>query len=183
MPNKLGYEENAYGTKHTFICRQTDEYGTNPEVAYMDAKVVYPEGDDSSITYNKEDETAYKYELYQWNDHYVEEIPVLIDVNNVTRELEVLPSIAPNHKFLTYGPDGNLNYIDLKLDVKRRVEADSELENISKTIQLKYNDDIPYFCLYGLDKTPVEKTVVLEENEEVNTGIRYVALNGNEIEI
>lgn len=183
LPNKLGYEENAYSTKHTFVCRQTDEYGTNPEVAYMDVKVVYPEGDDSSITYNKEDETAYKYELYQWSDHDVEEINVLIDVNNVTREQDVLPSIAPYHKFLTYGPDGNLNYIDLKLDVKRRVEADSELENISKTIQLKYNDDIPYFCLYGLDKTPVEKTVLLKENDEVNTGIKYVALNGNEIEI
>ena len=174
LPNKQGYERSSGSTKCDFVCKSVD--GATKEVAYMETSVEYPEGDNSSIVYNRSNDLAYYYELYSFARHST--TPIEIYVNNVYGPLTAT-SIATGYEFLAKGPGGNLEYIDLQLGVGDRFYADSQFGDTSKTIEEKYNNGVPYFCLYGIDNTPVQKTVKLVENGTVDTGLKFVTLTDN----
>lgn len=174
LPNKQGYERSSGSTSCNFICKSVD--GANKKVEYMDTTVEYPEGDNHSIVYNKSNDLAYFYELYSFSRHST--TPIEIYVNNINGPLTAT-SISPGYEFLAKGPGGNLEYIDLQLGVGDRVYSDSEFNDTSKTIETKYHNGAPYFCLYGIDNAPKQLSVTLVENGTVDTGIKYVSLNEN----
>ena len=174
LPNKQGYERSSGSTSCNFICKSVD--GANKQVEYMDTTVEYPEGDNHSIVYNKSNDLAYFYELYSFSRHST--TPIEIYVNNINGPLTAT-SISPGYEFLAKGPGGNLEYIDLQLGVGDRVYSDSEFNDTSKTIETKYHNGAPYFCLYGIDNAPKQLSVTLVENGTVDTGIKYVSLNEN----
>lgn len=174
LPNKQGYERSSGSNSCNFICKSVD--GANKQVEYMDTTVEYPEGDNHSIVYNKSNDLAYFYELYSFSRHST--TPIEIYVNNINGPLTAT-SISPGYEFIAKGPGGNLEYIDLQLGVGDRVYADSEFNDTSKTIETKYHNGAPYFCLYGIDNAPKQLSVTLVENGIVDTGIKYVSLNEN----
>ena len=174
LPNKQGYERSSGSTSCNFICKSVD--GANKKVEYMDTTVEYPEGDNHSIVYNKSNDLAYFYELYSFSRHST--TPIEIYVNNINGPLTAT-SISPGYEFLAKGPGGNIEYIDLQLGVGDRVYSDSEFADTSKTIETKYHNGAPYFCLYGIDNAPKQLSVTLVENGTVDTGIKYVSLNEN----
>ena len=174
LPNKQGYERSSGSTSCNFICKSVD--GANKQVEYMDTTVEYPEGDNHSIVYNKSNDLAYFYELYSFSRHST--TPIEIYVNNINGPLTAT-SISPGYEFLAKGPGGNIEYIDLQLGVGDRVYSDSEFNDTSKTIETKYHNGTPYFCLYGIDNAPKQLSVTLVENGTVDTGIKYVSLNEN----